>query len=153
MLGVKSAKRLAGYFPHVFPASSSGLSFQTCFFSMFYHFLTCNCDKIPRRSHQKSSEYIRVTKTSGWAGLLEGDFGIHLWCLTVSVALASESCPVAHLPSLPRVGLRMVLPSSFSKMTWLGQFGRFGGEGGYWRLWKMDIAKLATQMDIFYILI
>ena len=80
MLGVKSAKRLAGYFPHVFPASSSGLSFQTCFFSMFYHFLTCNCDKIPRRSHQKSSEYIRVTKTSGWAGLLEGDFGIHLWC-------------------------------------------------------------------------
>ena len=47
---------------------------------MFYHFLTCNCDKIPRRSHQKSSEYIRVTKTSGWAGLLEGDFGIHLWC-------------------------------------------------------------------------
>ena len=95
MLGVKSAGRSLLGTSHmsfqIFPASSSGLSFQTCFFSMFY--LTCNCDKtdkIPRRSHQKSSEIIRnhqsiseshrVTKTSGWAGLLEGDFGIHLWC-------------------------------------------------------------------------
>lgn len=51
---------------------------------------------------------------------LEYIFGAESIFLTASVALASESCPVAHLPSLPRVGLRMVLPSSFSKMTWLG---------------------------------
>ena len=60
---------------------------------------------------------------------LEYIFGAESIFLTASVALASESCPVAHLPSLPRVGLRMVLPSSFSKMTWLGQ-GAFWGRRG-----------------------
>lgn len=40
--------------------------------------------------------------------------------IAVQVMLASPSCPPAHLASLPRVGLRFVLPSGLSKMTWLG---------------------------------
>ena len=92
---------------------------------MFYHFQTSNCDKMTRylagviRIGSESSELqdgqdcLRVT--------LEYTFGAESISLAVSVALASPTCPVAHLPSLPRVGLRMVLPSSFSKMTWLGQ--------------------------------
>jgi hypothetical protein len=82
------------------------------------------------RNHQSISESPKLQDGQDCLRVtLEYIFGAESIFLTVSVALASESCPVAHLPSLPRVGLRMVLPSSFSKMTWLGQ-GAFWGRRG-----------------------